>query len=172
VELAIRDTTTVVTSAEGGPLADPSTFASTVQARLPDMVRLAARIAPGASPDDVVQEALIRAWRYRNKYDPRLGTLWGWLMGIVVNEARRAVGRRRPIVAFSASEPPSSEEKGDIEAAVRRLPPRQRLSVECFYYADLSITETAAVMRCSEGTVKSTLADARNRLRLMLADRS
>lgn len=49
-----------------------------------------------------------------------------------------------------------------------RLTPRQRLAVDCFYFVGLSVTETAAVMRCSEGTVKSTLSDARNRIRTIL----
>lgn len=150
-------------------LADPAAFTEMVEVRLPAMVRLAARIAPNASPDDIVQEALLRAWRYRDRYDPSLGTVWGWMMGIVVREARRAAGRRRlPIAAPPASEPSSLDDREDLEAAVRRLPPRQRLAVDCFYYADLSVSETAAVMRCTEGTVKSTLADARERLRTMM----
>ena len=42
-----------------------------------------------------------------------------------------------------------------------RLAPRQRLAIDCFYFVGLSLAETAAVMGCSEGTVKSTLSDAR-----------
>jgi RNA polymerase sigma factor (sigma-70 family) len=53
----------------------------------------------------------------------------------------------------------------DIERAVRTLPLRQKLAVDCYYFCGLSVAETAAVMRCSEGTVKSTLSDARARLR-------
>ena len=56
----------------------------------------------------------------------------------------------------------------DIEFAVSKLPTRQRLAVDCFYFVGLSVSETAAVMRCSEGTVKSTLSDARSRLKTML----
>lgn len=154
------------------PLADAAAFAETVQARLPAMVRLAARIAPQASPDDIVQEALIRAWRYRGKFDPRKGTVWGWLMAIVVNEARRATSRQYlPIAIRPAGEPSSVDDREDVDAAVRRLAPRQRLAVDCFYYADLSISETASIMGCTEGTVKSTLADARERLRSMLEER-
>jgi RNA polymerase sigma-70 factor (ECF subfamily) len=51
-----------------------------------------------------------------------------------------------------------------LEEAVQRLPPRQRLAVDCYYFVGLSVGETATVMRCSEGTVKSTLFDARRRL--------
>lgn len=105
------------------------------------------------------------------EYDARLGTVWNWLMTIVANEARRAANRRRQPPAYRpVIEPLSVDEREDINAAVRRLPPRQRLAVDCFYYADLSISETAAVMKCTEGTVKSTLADARSRLRSWLIE--
>ena len=49
-----------------------------------------------------------------------------------------------------------------------KLPRRMRLAVECVYFVDLTIADTAAVMGISEGTVKSTLSDARARLRTML----
>ena len=64
----------------------------------------------------------------------------------------------------------STEERVDVEYAVASLPPRQRLAVDCFYFVGLSVTETAAVMRCSEGTVKSTLSDVRQRLRPLLEE--
>jgi RNA polymerase sigma-70 factor (ECF subfamily) len=121
-------------------LADSSVFAETVQVRLEAMTRLAARLAPNESPDDVVQEALIRAWRYRESYDAGRGTFWTWLMGIVAHEARRAASHRRKPPAYQAAlETVPIEEREDIGAAVRRLPPRQRLAIDCYYYADLSI---------------------------------
>ena len=58
----------------------------------------------------------------------------------------------------------------DLERAVERLPSRMRLAVDCVYFVDLTITDTAAVMGVSEGTVKSTLSDARSRLRAMLEE--
>ena len=56
----------------------------------------------------------------------------------------------------------------DVAAAISKLSPRQRLAVDCFYFVGLSVDETARVMGCSEGTVKSTLSDARARLKGML----
>jgi len=57
-----------------------------------------------------------------------------------------------------------------MERAVCRLPSRQRLAVELHYYLDLPIADVAQVMRCADGTVKSTLSDARARLRTLLGE--
>jgi RNA polymerase sigma factor (sigma-70 family) len=142
-------------------------FADWVRPQLPTMARLAARLAPDADRDDVVQEALVRAWRKRHQFDPERGTPAAWLLAITADQARQARRRRRPSVVFGelVSRVRSTEDRVDIEHAVAGLPTRQRLAVECFYFVGLSVAETAAVMRCSEGTVKSTLSDARHRLK-------
>ena len=58
----------------------------------------------------------------------------------------------------------------DIERAVQSLPPRQRLAVVLRFHADLTVPEVGRAMRCSEGTVKSTLHAALARLRVELTD--
>jgi RNA polymerase sigma-70 factor (ECF subfamily) len=145
-------------------------FAVWVQPQLADMARLAARMAGAFDRDDIVQEALVRAWQKRDQYDDRRGTPAAWLLAITADAARRALRRRRPlaIVADVSVRVRSPDDRLDIEQAVARLPPRQRLAVDCFYFVGLSVAQTAAVMRCSEGTVKSTLSDARKRLKPFL----
>jgi RNA polymerase sigma-70 factor, ECF subfamily len=56
---------------------------------------------------------------------------------------------------------------GDSELwnAVRRLPEKQRMAVGLFYIADLKVSEVAAAMDVSAGTVKRHLERARNTLR-------
>ncbi len=134
------------------------------------MSRLAARLAPNADREDVVQEAMVRAWRKRDQYDQSRGTPAAWLLAITADQARRARRRQRPFALVGEIIVPgrSSDDRVDVEAAVTRLPKRQKLAVDCFYYVGLSVAETAAVMGCSDGTVKSTLSDARKRLRLLL----
>jgi RNA polymerase sigma-70 factor (ECF subfamily) len=58
----------------------------------------------------------------------------------------------------------------DLDRAIARLAERQQLAVQLHYFVGLSIDETATVMSCSVGTVKSTLFDARSRLRTLLGD--
>jgi RNA polymerase sigma-70 factor (ECF subfamily) len=146
--------------------ADAAQFAALVEPHMPKMLHLAERLAGPNNKDDVVQEALINAWRKRAQFNPERGGLGGWLAAIVADQARKSWRRR--FVFFGRLEEPRaalSEERLDLEDAVGRLPARQRLAVDCFYFAGLNVTETATVMRCSEGTVKSTLSDARARMR-------
>jgi hypothetical protein len=51
-------------------------------------------------------------------------------------------------------------------AAVRRLPPRQRAVIALRYLADLSESQTAAALGCSVGTVKGYTARALAALRV------
>lgn len=145
---------------------DAAGFAEAVRPHMPAMLRLAARLGPRDAFEDVVQDALVRAWRHRSSYDERRGTLAAWLMTIVANEARRAYARqRRPLAVVPFAALASEDGSIDLDVALGVLAPRQRLAVDCHYFAGPSIGETAAVMKCSEGTVKSTVFDARARLR-------
>lgn len=148
----------------------PEEFGVWVEPSVRAMALLAARLAGPDDCDDVVQEALSRAWRKRSQFDPSRGTPSAWLLAITADQARRA--RRRPRLQPSAGHIPATvrpiDDRLDLSWALERLPKRQRLAVDCYYFAGLSVAETAAVMGCAVGTVKSTLSDARTRLRLIL----
>jgi len=155
-----------------GPPADGAGFAEWVRPHLPAMARLAARLAVGADRDDIVQEALARAWSKRSQYDASRGTASAWLLAITADQARKAARRLRPGWELDDHDAPVSrpdlDARMDVDHALATLSARQRLAVDCYYFADLSVADTAAVMGCSEGTVKSTLSDARARLRTLL----
>jgi DNA-directed RNA polymerase specialized sigma24 family protein len=146
----------------------PDTFAQWVAPHVARMARLAARLAPAADRDDVVQEALARAWLKRHQYDSQRGTPLTWLLAITADQARKAQRRPMPPLAHLVPAAAPPDDPVDIERALRSLTARQRLAIDCVYFVDLTITETAAVMKCAEGTVKSTLADARAKLRTLL----
>ena len=145
-------------------------FAAWVSPHLPLMARVAARLAPASDRDDVVQEALSRAWRRRSTFDPARGTAAAWLGAIVAGEARRARGRTRPALELVDAAVEDTGRDLDLERAVARLPDRQREAVDLHYFAGLTVVETATAMGCAEGTVKSTLSDARARLRTLLGE--
>lgn len=150
-------------------------FADWARPYLPDMARLAARLAGPAERDDVCQEALARAWRKWHLFDESRGTARTWLLAIVASEARRSrvrfLSRPRPLVLAAADgvRIAAPDDSGvDLERALATLPPRMRLAVDCVYFVGLTNAEAAAVMGVSEGTVKSALHDARNRMRTLL----
>jgi len=145
-------------------------FAEWVSPHLTAMARLAARLAPDADRDDVVQDALVRAWLKRHQFDERRGAPSAWLLAITADQAGKARSRagRHLTAVPDAPASVSDEDVLDLRRALGRLTDRQRLAVDCVYFVGLTVVETAAVMRCAEGTVKSTLADARAKLRVLL----
>lgn len=139
------------------------------------MTGLAARLADARDVEDVVQEALGTAWRHRDRFDPARGSARAWLLALTADHARRSRrwGVNSTAVSLDDTNAPGiTDQQADVDLrrAVDMLPARQRLAVALYYYLDLPVAEVAAVMACSTGTVKSTLADARDRLRTALGD--
>lgn len=60
---------------------------------------------------------------------------------------------------------------GPVTSTVAELPEKYRSVLICVYYQELSIAETAAILGLPEGTVKSRLARAKQRLRELLEGR-
>lgn len=145
-------------------------FGEWVRPHLAAMAGLASRMAPWVDRDDIVQEALSRAWKKRDQFDPARGTPRVWLLAITADRARHAKPRPNvPLTTDPAQPDVMTDDHLDLERVVSDLPPRQRIAVDCYYYLDLSVAETAAVMGCAEGTVKSSLSDARKNIRRALA---
>ncbi|MGY2873388.1 RNA polymerase sigma-70 factor (sigma-E family) [Marmoricola sp. URHA0025 HA25] len=122
---------------------------------------------------DIVQEALIRVYVAWPRIENKGGTN-AFARRCVVNVAID-LGRRR-----SSTELPTDHEVMDratggpdhdiaareaLVGALRDLAPRQRACVVLRYFEDLSVSETAHVLGCSEGTVKSQTSRALASLR-------
>ena len=71
-------------------------FGDWVAPHIPAMRRVAASLVGPASADDVVQDALLRAWKRLGTFDEAKGNARPWLVAITVRQARRRLGRRRP----------------------------------------------------------------------------
>jgi RNA polymerase sigma factor (sigma-70 family) len=121
--------------------------------------------------EDLAQEALTRACRHWSKL-AAMDYPGVWLHRVAVNLARshnrREVGRSRAMAALteSPSTPPDpTTTEMALRDAVRSLPERERVAVILRFFADLSVRDTAAVMRASESTVKFLTRSAVTRLR-------
>ena len=128
--------------------------------------------------DDLTQAAFIRlaeAWHRvqdRQALDAFVRTC---LIRAYLAETRRVWRRREQ----SWAEPPETagiDGADDVaqrllfERALRRLSPRQRVTLVCRYYQGLDVAQTAAALGCSAGTVKSQTAKGLAALRVVLAE--
>lgn len=145
-------------------------FGADVEPHLTTMLRLARRLGRDEA-EDIVQDALTRAWTKRAQFNPERGSFRTWLLAITADQAYKTwrwhLRHNKPLPIQSEGNP-RSDDLVDLEASVQRLPSRQRLAIDCYYFAGLSVEETAAAMGCSVGTVKSTLFAARSALRELL----
>jgi RNA polymerase sigma factor (sigma-70 family) len=134
-------------------------------------------LAGGAAGDaeDAAQEAFVNAmlrWRSVSTME-RPAT---WVYVVAVRALRKRLGRDRSVARPSDEETVSDQTEDVVTAAVitkalATLPDRQRLAVVLRFHGDLTVPEIARAMRCSQGTVKSTLHAALGRLRVDLGDR-
>ena len=120
---------------------------------------------------DIVQEAAMRGWRYRAG---RTGEFRPWFLAIVYRlSCQRTLAwvplpfgwdRPAPDSFGSAMDP-------DLLAALRELPTRQRAALWLRYCDDLTVTDVARIMSCSEAAAKQLLLRGRDALRLRLPPR-
>lgn len=148
-----------------------------------NMALRTAYLITGSLPDseDVVQDTFVKVFLHCKELKKDSG-FKAWMMQILVRTAYKAgkrKGRELPddeiIGKADARTEHSSleqvlvkEEAQMLSEAVSLLPMKQRTVVILFYYQEYSVSEIAEMLGCREGTVKSRLHGARERLRGML----
>ncbi|HEX3811653.1 MAG TPA: RNA polymerase sigma factor [Mycobacteriales bacterium] len=152
-------------------LDDRDAFATWIRPHWDGLSRLARRLAPAGEWEDVLQDALTAAWRKRAQFDAERGTARNWLLAIVADQARKGHRRAsRPAVRSAVEQREDEVADPDLERVLTGLTVRQRTVVVLHYYLGLPVADVAEVLTCSVGTVKSTLSDARARLRRELGE--
>jgi len=147
--------------------------------------RAAVLLGAGADADDVVQEALVKAFRQLHRYRGESG-FRPWLLAIVANETRnlhRSRKRRDGLLLRAAAwegpellapDPAESAEAADrrrrLLDKLRGLDPRDREVLVCRFFLELTEAETAVTLGLPKGTVKSRTSRALTRLRKEVTD--
>jgi DNA-directed RNA polymerase specialized sigma24 family protein len=119
---------------------------------------------------DIVQEAALRAWRYRAS---RTGEFRPWFLSIVYRLCRGPVPEWLPLPRAwdrAAPDPIESAMDVDLLVALRTLPPRQRAALWLRYCDDLAIADVARILHCSDAAAKQLLLRAREALRERLSE--
>lgn len=130
-----------------------------------------------ALAEDLVQDAFVRLAR-RLVHLRRAEAFDAYLRKTVVNLANSYFRRKRVERGFLQREAglrgahtilPDLASRDELRRALLRLPPRQRAAVVLRFYEDLSEQQTAEVLRCAPGTVKSLASRGLERLREAMA---
>jgi RNA polymerase sigma factor (sigma-70 family) len=121
-----------------------------------------------ADAEDCFQETFLAALRaYPRLQNDR--NLRGWLLTIAHRKAidHHRANRRRPLPVAEVADVAvvDPEPNGDVWAAIRALPPKQRAAVALRYGSDLPHAEIAAALGCSPEAARRSLHEGIKRLR-------
>jgi RNA polymerase sigma-70 factor (sigma-E family) len=157
-------------------------FSGFVRARRVDLLRSACLLTAGDThqAEDLVQTALARlyvAWPRVQRSGTQFAYVWRIIINAHIDETRKGIRRRERNVPdvpdVLTPLPPDSFQLGldgsDVRAALAELPAGMRAALVLRYWLDLSIGQTAELLNCSEGTVKSQTAKGAARLRELLS---
>jgi RNA polymerase sigma-70 factor (sigma-E family) len=153
-------------------------FRAYVVTARPRLVRTATLLTAGDQhlAEDLVQTTLTRlflAWPRIRKVDGPDAYARRTLVNALIDERRRPFWRRESSHA-EVPDPAAASQAGgpdfdELQAALAELPPGMRAAVVFRHVYDLSVTETADALNCSEGNVKSQTARGLDRLRAALS---
>lgn len=161
---------------------DPAAIQAMVARKLPRMLSLARRmLGDAAEAEDVAQEAMLRAWRQAPRWTPGQARFDTWLHRVGLNLCYDRLRRRREIATDAlpdgVDDGPApdrgllaAETGARVEAALARLPERQREAIVLCHYQELGNIEAAALMEISVEALESLLSRGRRALRTALAD--
>lgn len=161
---------------------DPAAVQAMVARKLPRMLSLAQRmLGDAAEAEDVAQEAMLRAWKQAPRWTPGQARFDTWLHRVALNLCYDRLRRRREIatdvIPDHVDDGPApdrgllaAETGAQVQAALSRLPPRQREAIVLCHYQELGNIEAAALMEISVEALESLLSRGRRALRTALAD--
>jgi len=158
-----------------GAATEREEFDAFVRARLPELLRFGRALTGSEhAAADLVQDALERTllqWdRLQRRDDPE-----GYVRRAMVNRnisVWRKLRRERLAddLPDAGHDPTPDDPDRATWRAVASLPPRMRAVIALRYYEDLTEAQTAAVLGCSVGTVKSQASKAMAKLRTTLGE--
>lgn len=129
--------------------------------------------------EDAVSTVLVKAyerWARLRQLQNVDGYVRTMLVRAIIDERRRPWRRERPTESWPDDAAALVRPDGDgdvhdrmvLAGALRAVPPRRRAVLVLRFFEGLSVTETAEVMGCTAGTVKSQTAHALETLRELL----
>lgn len=135
---------------------------------------VATRLCGSSAADDITQEVFIHLWRQPDRFNPARGSLRTFLLTVTHHMAvdhlrsnkarsrREARSQRGSVDAAIAADAPAlqQERKGQVVAAIERLPPKERDAIIIAFYGNCTYREAANVLNQPEGTIKGRIRAA------------
>lgn len=154
-------------------MTDSAGFDDFVAARYAALLRTAVLLTQDpALAEDLVQTSLAKCWLAwsRIRQDDPMPYVRRVLINTYTAWWRRKWNNEYPTEELPHTAVPGEQQtidaRTDLVEALRRLPKRMRAVVVLRFYEDLSEAETARVLNCSLGTVKSQTSRALAKLRI------
>ena len=144
------------------------------------LVRYAARIVGSReAAEDIVQEAMLRLWRIAADWRTGEAKVSTWLYRVTANLCTDRLRRRRSVALDSVAEPEdgrpgveaemmAAERAAALEAALARLPERQRQAVVLRHLDGLANPEIAEIMGVGVEAVESLTSRGKRALSALL----
>ncbi|MDQ0459457.1 RNA polymerase sigma factor [Clostridium sardiniense] len=148
-------------------------FTKLMQDNLDSMYRVSKGILTNeVDVEDAIQNTIYKA--YKNikslKKDKYFKT---WLIRILINESNKIYSKSKRIYSKAEEETYTIDKGGHIDLynAISNLPEEFKVTTILFYFDDMSHKEIAKTLDIAEGTVKSRLSRAKERLYVMLKEK-
>lgn len=136
-----------------------------------------------AAAEDATQETFLKLWKNASRWRPQGAKFETWLYRVAMNvclDRLRRSGREKPedavpeVIdgALRADEQIMAEQRREtVDAALAKLPERQRMAITLCHYQELSNIEAAEIMEVSIEALESLLARGRRALKTSLLAR-
>ena len=136
-----------------------------------------------AQAEEVVSDTLYEVWRHPDRFrgDSKFST---WLIGIARRKALMVYRARRPdevhsdlddIAEITASDTPDAyaemaarQRRDGVQHCMGKLSDEHRECLHLVFYEGMGLAEVAEVQNCPEGTVKTRLFHARQKIKKCL----
>ena len=117
---------------------------------------------------DAIGETIINAYEsIKNLREPKFFKTW--ITRILINESKKILISRGKVISIEEYQQErmnsyQDKENIDLKNAIKKLSKEHYDVIMLFYYNDLKINEISEILSIPEGTVKSRLSNAKNKL--------
>ncbi|MDE7311849.1 MAG: RNA polymerase sigma factor [Eubacterium sp.] len=120
--------------------------------------------------EDAVSEMILKAFSHLDCLR-QLSKMRSWMFQILANTCRDILSEKEPVfdaAAFQPPDKPAQEAFSGLRDEILGMEAKFREVVILYYYEEMKTKEIANILQISEGTVKSRLSRAREKLKAFL----